>query len=300
MLIFYQEVIKLARKQRIHYKGALYHVIARGNNGEYVLAKDINKKNYIDIIKRYKERYEFNLYAYCIMDNHVHLLIEVNDTPLQKIMQGIQQVYTQKYNKENKRTGHVFQQRYKAEVCNKEGYLLHLIKYIHFNPVKAKITETVDYNWSSHMYYIRSDDSFVNTEYILKTISHNKTIALKGYKEYMMEDIEDIEPCEYRITEAQRSIPKLKETDKRLDEIIEKITEQEKVTIEELTSKSKLKKISDIRKVIIIISDKDITNKEVSKKLNISETAVSKIKTGSYKNSDSIKEMVKKYSKLIS
>ena len=282
----------MARKQRIHYEGALYHVMARGNNGEYILKTGENKKSYIDIVKRYKERYRFELYAYCIMDNHVHLLIEVRETPLQKIMQGIQQVYTQRYNKQNKRTGHVFQQRYKAEVCNKEAYLLHLVKYIHYNPVKAGVTQTLNYKWSSHESYLKNNNDLVKTESVLRVISENKTIALKGYKEYMKEEIEDIEPSEYEITEAQKSITKPKEKGKRMEEIINKIIEREKITIDELTSKSKTQKISDIRKAIIILADADITNKEIAERLKVSTTAVSKIKAGHYKNSNQLEKML--------
>jgi REP element-mobilizing transposase RayT len=83
----------MARKPRIEYPGGLYHVMCRGNNGEYVLKED--KSDYIRFIEKYKERYSFKLYAYCIMDNHVHLLIETGAIPLSKIMQGIQQSFTQ-------------------------------------------------------------------------------------------------------------------------------------------------------------------------------------------------------------
>lgn len=91
------------------------------------------------------ERYDFKLYAYCIMDNHVHMLIEVKDVPLSLIMQGIQQSYTQRYNIKYMRGGHVFQQRYKGILCDKEGYLLQLIIYIHNNPVKAGFESQINY-----------------------------------------------------------------------------------------------------------------------------------------------------------
>lgn len=80
----------MARKQRVHYEGALYHVICRGNNREYVFGKEEDKKIYLETVIRYKKKYNFKLYAYCIMGNHVHLLIEVDKVPLSKIMQGIQ------------------------------------------------------------------------------------------------------------------------------------------------------------------------------------------------------------------
>ncbi|MGV8146404.1 MAG: transposase [Alkaliphilus sp.] len=86
-----------------------------------------------DTLKRYKEELElgFKLYAYCIMNNHIHLLLEVEKAPLGKTMQRVQQVYTKKYNKKNNRTGHVFGQRYKAVLCNKDAYLLHLTSSPH-------------------------------------------------------------------------------------------------------------------------------------------------------------------------
>ena len=88
------------------------------------------------------------------MDNHAHLLIEVDDIPLSKIMQGIQQVFTQHYNRKNRTTGHVFEQRYKSFLCAKDAYLLQLIRYIHQNPVRSKLTGGLNYQWSSHQEYI--------------------------------------------------------------------------------------------------------------------------------------------------
>lgn len=144
----------MARKPRIHYEGALYHVLVRGNNRSYIFRSKDNKEEYKTIISKCKKRYRFKLYAYCIMDNHAHLLIEVEDIPLSKIMQGIQQVFTQYYNRRNRTTGHVFEQRYKSFLCDKDHYLLSLIRYIHQNPVRSKLTGTLDYEWSSHREYI--------------------------------------------------------------------------------------------------------------------------------------------------
>ena len=127
----------MARKPRIEYPGAFYHVMCRGNNGEHILHNDEDKKFYLYLIQKYKERYCFRIFAYCIMDNHVHMLIQTGDVPLSKIMQGIQQSFTQGYNSKYCRTGHVFQQRYKAILVDGDSYLLQLIKYIHYNPVEA-------------------------------------------------------------------------------------------------------------------------------------------------------------------
>jgi len=89
------------------------------------------------------------------MDNHAHLLIEVDDIPpLSKIMQGIQQVFIQHYNRKNRTTGHVFEKRYKYYLCDRDAYLLQLIRYIHQNPVRSKLKNSINYEWSSHKEYI--------------------------------------------------------------------------------------------------------------------------------------------------
>jgi len=287
----------VARKQRIHYNGGLYHVMARGNNGEYNIAKDEEKLEYISIIKRYKERYGFRLYAYCIMDNHIHMLIVVDEIPLEKIMQGIQQVYTQRYNKKYRRTGHVFQQRYKAIVCNKDGYLLHLIKYIHFNPIEAGMTETVDYKWSSHYEYIKNKNELVETDYVLKLISSNKAQAIKGYGEYMKEKMDDIESCEYEITEAQINNPSRVDNENRIELLINKVLKQESIAKGELLQKTKVQRICDIRKAIIILADRGVNNNDLAKKLEISNSVISRIKAGKFKRTEYFERVISEYCK---
>ena len=179
----------MPRKPRVHFEGALYHIMCRGNNGEEILKTEKNKKDYLELIKRYKDKYGFIVYAYSIMDNHVHILIEVSKNPLSKAMQGIQQVYTQKYNKENNRKGHVFQQRYKAKLCNKDDYLLNLIRYIHRNSIEAEITQDISYKWSSHSSYVNPQkNDLVNTEFPLSMFGVSKNEARKRYLEFVDKD----------------------------------------------------------------------------------------------------------------
>jgi len=125
----------MARKPRIHYQDAFYHVIVRGNNRAYIFKSKDNKEEYKKIVSKYKKRYRFKLYAYCIMDNHAHLLIEVANIPLSKIMQGIQQIFTQYYNRRNRSTGQVFGQRYKSHLCDRDEYLLPLIIKLGTHPI---------------------------------------------------------------------------------------------------------------------------------------------------------------------
>lgn len=171
----------MSRKPRIHYEDAVYHVIARGNNKERIFEKDENKVKYLELLADYKDRYSFRLFAYVIMDNHVHLLIQVGNIPLAKIMQGIQQRYTQYYNLRHKHSGHVFEQRYKSFLCETESYLMSLVCYIHQNPVRANMPEGMDYKWSSHKAYVKRRPGLVDIDFILNTMSPDPDRATHQY-----------------------------------------------------------------------------------------------------------------------
>ena len=129
----------MARKPRIEFEGAFYHVITRGNQRQKIFRDEKDYKKYLEILSEYKKQYKYCLYSYILMNNHIHLLLETQDFPLSKIQQGINQRYTMYFNKKHKTVGHLFQGRYKAILCDKDKYLLSLIKYIHLNPVRAKV-----------------------------------------------------------------------------------------------------------------------------------------------------------------
>ena len=131
----------MARKPRIEYEGAFYHVITRGNRREKIFRDKKDFLKYLEILSHYKKRYRFRLYSYVLMSNHVHLLMETGKVSLSKVKQGINQSYTAYFNRKYKTVGHLFQGRYKALLCDRERYLLSLIKYIHFNPVRAKMVK---------------------------------------------------------------------------------------------------------------------------------------------------------------
>lgn len=273
----------MARKQRIHYNGALYHVIVRGNNRENVLVEDEDKQFYMDTVKRYKEQYGFKLYAYCIMDNHAHMLIQVEEIPLSKIMQGIQLVYTKRYNRKNKRTGHVFEQRYKSILCDMDGYIVHLTKYIHLNPVKAGITKDINYKWSSYSDYKRGSNELVDVDFVLNMLMTDKSRAIKAYTIYMNAELEDIGKKEYELKEQPISDSGEEAQRKNIEALIEEIIKSNKVSQEGLISKSRVNKISKARKEIILRAEKEceINSTELAKRLNVTIATVSKVKSRS-------------------
>lgn len=184
----------MARKPRIEFDGAFYHVITRGNQRQKIFKEKEDYTRYLAILGDYKDRYKYFLYAYVLMSNHVHLLIETQKASLSKILQGINQRYTMYFNRKYSTIGHLFQGRYKAILCDKDEYLLTLVKYIHLNPVRAGIVKSADeHEWSSHCFYAerhRSGDIIIDTDQVLWIFSGGKAKARRLYRAYMSEDSE--------------------------------------------------------------------------------------------------------------
>jgi len=280
----------MARKPRIHYAGALYHVIVRGNNRAYIFKSGGNKEEYKKIVSKYKKRYRFKLYAYCIMDNHAHLLIEVDNIPLSKIMQGIQQVFTQHYNRKNRTTGHVFEQRYKSYLCDRDVYLLSLIRYIHQNPIRSKLTDGINYQWSSHQEYIRNP-VLADVDFPLTLFSGKKNKAIKRYLSFVGElESKDIQSM--NIEEETTEVAKNKEERHKIakEALIKIIEEVTGIKMDKIKGNTKSKRISDIRKLYIKNLKKytDAPSKEIADLLEIGNSTVTNVLSGRYKENDFI------------
>ena len=145
----------MARPVRIEYPGAVYHVICRGNNRQAVFRDDQDRKRYLEKLSFYCEQKGVDLLCYCLLTNHVHLLLETPGGNLSKMMQPFQTSYTVFFNKRHGRTGHVFEQRYKALLVDKDNYLLEVSRYIHLNPVAVRIVgRPEEYRWSSYAAYL--------------------------------------------------------------------------------------------------------------------------------------------------
>ena len=140
----------MARPPRLEFPGALYHVTVRGNEKRAVFRDDVDRSQYLDRIAHYREQFRFQLLAYCLMTNHVHLAIRSGVVPLSRVMAGIQSSYAQWFNRRHERVGHLFQGRYKAFLVQEDRYLLALIRYIHLNPVSGRVVKRASqYRWSS-------------------------------------------------------------------------------------------------------------------------------------------------------
>jgi putative transposase len=140
----------MARPPRIEIPGAIYHVIARGNERKPIFRDDRDREEYLMRLARYRRKLRFQLLAYCLMPNHVHLAIRRTDQPLSRAMLSLQSSYAHWFNRRHERVGHLFAGRYKAVLVQEERYFFALIGYIHMNPVRAGIVQRSEaFPWSS-------------------------------------------------------------------------------------------------------------------------------------------------------
>ena len=191
----------MARRPRVFAPGLLYHVIVRGNQRRKTFRCDEDYKDYLDRLEKYRAKFHVRIYAYCLMPNHVHLLVETGSTPLAKFMQGLQQSYTQHFNRSYRKVGHLFQGRYKAIICERDKYLLALVRYIHLNPVRAKLaTRPERYAYSGHNSYMTNGTGkIVEVTPILKLLG-----GKKAYERFVLEGIGENHNEAYYAVEDQR------------------------------------------------------------------------------------------------
>src|SRR3990172_12163731 len=144
----------MARRARHSSNGATYHVMLRGNNGQQIFSSNRERCQFCLLMQEGVERYGHQILAFCFMSNHVHLAVRIKDVSLSKICQNLAFRYTRFYNWQHKTIGHLFQGRFKSVLVGSNRYLKELIRYIHLNPVRARLVENpLDYQWSSHQAY---------------------------------------------------------------------------------------------------------------------------------------------------
>ncbi|HET7452478.1 MAG TPA: transposase [Thermoanaerobaculia bacterium] len=174
----------MARQRRLEYPGALYHVISRGIERRDLFRDDVDRKRYLRLLESAVGRFHFRLYAYCLMTNHVHLALEATTVPLSRIMRSINTSYAGYFNVRHKRSGYLFQGRYKALVVDREAYLLSLIRYIHENPVKASmVAKAEEYAWSSHQSYLRKAPAWLAADEVLQRLGSRRSTAVRNFRE---------------------------------------------------------------------------------------------------------------------
>ena len=185
----------MPRKQREKSKSGYYHIIIRGNERKNIFHDEEDKLRLLEIIYEKKQDNRFFMHAFCLMDNHVHLILSEGIEDVAQVMKRITVSYVYYFNKKYKRIGHLFQDRYKSEVVEQDNYILTLARYIHQNPVKAGIVKKAsDYEWSSYNYYLNKSSYFskiLDIDLIMGLFSENIKIAEKQFEKYMNEEAKE-------------------------------------------------------------------------------------------------------------
>lgn len=287
----------MARPYRLQSQDCFYHITSRGDDRKKIFLSEGDYQKFLEYISYAKAKYKFHVYAYCLMTNHYHLLLETTQANISKIMHYLNGSYTTYYNIKRKRSGHVFQGRFKSIVVDKDNYFQELSRYIHLNPVKAKITKQPEaYRWSSYMGYFGKKDPVLDYDRIKRYLSMDNN----QYQQFVLSGIDKpLDPfknvyagfilgCSSFIKEKLKS---LKDQTKESKEIAYRDNIFEGIDIELITQEvgsryhqearelyAAKKKPVFARKVAIYLAKKltCLTNVEIGAKFGITYSAVSK------------------------
>lgn len=174
----------MPRTPRKYSETGIYHIMLRGNARENIFIDNQDKGKLLKIILQKRKEGLFLIYAYCIMDNHAHLILKELKEPISNSMKKITTSYAYYFNKKYNRVGHVFQDRFRSEVIKDDSYLLSVIRYVHNNPEHAVIKDKEDYQWSSYQFYISQDSKLPETKDILKIFSTDLNEAVGMFADF--------------------------------------------------------------------------------------------------------------------
>lgn len=276
----------MARKPRIHYPGAFYHIILRGNAGQDVFFTKGDRHKFFFLLQEGVERYKHRIHAFCLMTNHIHLLVQVGEVALSRILQNVSFRYTRYINNKRGQQGHLFQGRYKAILIDAESYLLELVRYIHNNPVRAGMVRSPrQYQWSSHKVYI--GDVFIpwlTTDEVLAQFADNRESAIQLYGEYVFQEGGGTHDKKYHsgtfegrilgeedfVEESLARASQMEAKKPGIDLIVSTVCGHLRIDEAELSGGSRRRKVSQGRAVLALIvrEMRHISLMELSKKMN--------------------------------
>ncbi len=288
----------MARKSRVEFEGAFYHVIVRGNQRRIVFRDDEDRTAYLERLEHYRQRCGFVVYGYVLMSNHVHLLLETRRVLLSKIMQAIQFTYTQTYNRRHHTVGHLFQGRYKAILCDRDAYLLELVRYIHLNP--GRMRNWVDpwkFRWSSHRSYLGEESEVkVETEAVLGQMAKGVAQARRGYVKFMEDGLARGHEEKYYQATDQRflgdetfvekvaSQAKVRDLDAKgpkvgFERLLDAVARQWHITKEALTGSGRQRDWIEGRKFLVYLAREweGMTTQELGKRLGRDPSMISRL-----------------------
>lgn len=282
---------RVSYREKIIYEGGIYHITQRAPGEELLFHEENDYISLLYLIKKYAKDFKLSIFCFCLMPNHLHLLLKINESNLSEAMKSLFTAYAMRFNKKYERKGHVFCGVYRASPCLDDAHLISASLYIHLNPQKAGIVDDAcTYLWSSIAAYINSQhSSFLNRDFILGILSEDLSKAASLYKEMFREyanlNYEDIiENPKAVVDFAKSGLKKLSEllshrkikkgfiaSEKNIDEMIEKFRNRSKWRINSLKEKREL--INFIEQLKL----RGLSLTDISKTLTISRPSLYKL-----------------------
>ena len=182
----------MPRQARIDAPGALHHIIIRGIERRHIFQDDKDRESFLDRFGDVLNHTSTSCYAWALIPNHIHLLLRTGTVPIARIMRRLLTGYAVTYNRRHRRHGQLFQNRYKSILCQEDRYLLELVRYIHLNPLRAKLVENVSalatYPYSGHSVILgKRKEVWQDVNYLLGFFGKRVAVARKKYEEYLEE-----------------------------------------------------------------------------------------------------------------
>lgn len=293
----------MARPWRIEYEGALYHVFSRGNNQQNIFVTDDDRYLFLDTIGQMSERFDTDIFAYVLMDNHYHLLLRTPKANLSRSMQWFGTTYTRRFNLDHFQSGHLFQGRFKSILIQNDAFLMQLSYYIHNNPLRAGIVKRlIEYRWSSYPAYAynRRHPKWLDKELILSQIHGENKHRLYREKSQKYSDEhrriwEDVHhgflygsrkfvkriKDRYMVSEPDPAIPQQKSIIKDSDpvEFLSKASKLLQCDLETIKNSPRVRESDKLNRDILIYllwEEGKYTNKQIGILLGLTHSAVSR------------------------
>ncbi len=180
----------MPRQARLDSPGTLHHVILRGIEKKAIVKVDADREDFVSRLGCLSDETGTAIYAWSLMTNHAHILLRTSEVGLSKFMRRLLTGYAVNFNNRHHRHGHLFQNRYKSIVCEEDAYFQELVRYIHLNPMRARLVKDMSsldkYRWSGHSAIVgKVANAWQDTDYVLSWFGKTKTVALRRYKEFV-------------------------------------------------------------------------------------------------------------------
>jgi REP-associated tyrosine transposase len=285
----------MSRLPRLHVAGGHYHVVLRGNHRETLFTTLADRHQFDGIVAEALDRCDARLHAFCWMTNHIHALIQIGELPLGELMQRIAMRYSRFRHRKLGTTGHLFERRYRAWLVDTDGYFLTLLRYIHWNPVKARlVTDPAAYRWSSHNVYLGLRPlPWVTTAFAMRMLGTTAESAHRAYVRLASREppgpIEDVlaepHPDDSRVLgtdaflerlPAPRVLPQLRTT---LDAIATAECRKHAVPLALVRSPSRQRRLTPVRMAIVrrALADRVASLNEAARYLGRTPSSLSEL-----------------------